>query len=186
MAVTRLFVASGLLDPEMMHGDVMAIGCRTCGTLNPDRSTLCEYCGASLPAPATRRDPFVQRRAASPVTPAYPPTLAYAGSYPARGATKDPSAGLLIELIPGLFGFLGIGYLWAGETLLGIALLLGYWAFWGIVAVVTVLSFGLLLCFFPFFLLLYFAAPIVSALLLQRRLRARQALTVNPYAAAPY
>jgi len=169
----------------MMHGDVMAIGCRTCGTLNTDRATLCEYCGANLSTPTLRRDPFAQRHA-SQVTPAYPVTLAYAGSYPVRGATKDPSAGLLIELIPGLFGFLGIGYLWAGETLLGIALLLGYWAFWSIVAVVTLLSFGLLLCFLPFFILLYLAAPIVSALSLQRRLRARQALTVNPYASAPY
>lgn len=164
----------------------MAIGCQTCGTLNPDRSILCEYCGASLPASATQRDPFVQRRTAVPVTPVYPPTLAYATPYPARGTTKDPSAGLLIELLPGLFGFLGIGYLWAGETLLGIALLLGYWAFWGIVAVAMVLSLGLLLCFLPFFLLLYFAAPIVSALALQRRLRARQALVMNPYATAPY
>ena len=158
---------------------MMAIDCQTCGTLNPDRSTVCEYCGAGLPAPALRRDPFVQRRA-SQVTPAYTPSMAYAGT------TKDPSAGLLIELLPGLFGFLGIGYLWAGETALGIALLLGYWAFWAIVAVVTVLSFGLLLCFFPFFFLLYFAAPIASALLLQRRLRARQALLVNPYAISPY
>ncbi len=168
-----------------MHGDVMAIGCRTCGTLNPDRSTVCAYCGANLPAPALRRDPFVRHRAAQ-VTPTYPATLAYTGSYPARGATKDPSAGLLIELLPGLFGFLGIGYLWAGETVLGIALLLGYWAFWSIVAVITILSFGLLLCFLPFFILLYLAAPIASALLLQRRLRARQALMVNPYATTPY
>ena len=169
----------------MVRGELMAIGCRTCGTLNPDRATVCEYCGAGLPAAAARRDPFVQRRAAH-VTPAYPPALAYTGGYPPRGVAKDPSAGLLIELILGLFGFLGIGYLWAGETVLGIGLLLGYWAFWGIVAVVTVLSFGLLLCFLPFFILLYLVAPIVSALLLQRRLRARQALLMSPYATAPY
>ncbi|HEY8596939.1 MAG TPA: hypothetical protein VIL85_00835 [Thermomicrobiales bacterium] len=163
----------------------MAMSCRTCGTLNPDHSTLCEYCGASLPTPTPRRDPFVQRHP-SQSTPAYPPTMAYAVSYPVRGATKDPSAGLLIELLPGLFGFLGIGYLWAGETALGLALLLGYWAFWAIVAVVTILSFGLLLCFLPFFILLYLAAPIVSALLLQRRLRSRQAVIINPYGTSPY
>lgn len=181
----RYAAAAALSASETLHGDVMAIGCRTCGTLNPDRSTLCEYCGAHLSAPAMQRDPFVQRRA-SQVTPAHPPAMAYRGAYPQRGAMKDPSAGLLIELLPGLFGFLGIGYLWAGETALGLGLLLGYWAFWAIVAVVMVLSFGLLLCFLPFFILLYLAAPIASALLLQRRLRVRQALVVNPYAATPY
>jgi len=132
-----------------------------------------------------RHDPFVQQRAASRVTSAYPSAMAPAVSYPVRGITKDPSAGLLIELLPALFGFLGIGYLWAGETVLGLALLFGCWAFWGIVAVVTALSFGLLLCLFPFFILLYLTAPIVSALLLQRRLRARQALAVNPYPTYP-
>lgn len=98
---------------------------------------------------------------------------------------KDPLIGLLIELLPGFFGFLGIGYLWAGETLLGVALLLGYWAFWTVVAVATLATLGLLLCFLPFFVAFYFAAPIVSAVLLQRRLRARQSLAVRPASAYP-
>lgn len=163
----------------------MAIGCQTCGTLNPDRATVCEYCGASFPATPVYRDPFVRRRPAAPARGAYVNPAPFAqGSRPALGG-KDPSAGLLIELLPGLFGFLGIGYLWAGETLLGIALLLGYWAFWAIVAVATIATLGFLLCFFPFFIALYFAAPIISALLLQRRLRARQALIVSPVSAYP-
>ncbi len=170
----------------MRCGDVMAVGCRTCGTLNPDRSTRCQYCGADLPATPAYRDPFVRQRPGPQVLAPYSPQAARAATYPSVGAVKDPAAGLLIELLPGFFGFLGIGHLWAGETLLGIALLLGYWAFWSIVAVVTIASFGLLLCFLPFFILLYFAAPIVSALVLRRRLRARQALAANPYPAYPY
>lgn len=99
-------------------------------------------------------------------------------------AAKDPAAGLLIELLPGLFGFLGIGYLWAGETLLGIALLLGYWAFWAVV-VATFATLGLLLCFLPFFTMFYFVAPTISALLLQRRLRARQIIIAAPASVYP-
>lgn len=167
----------------------MAIGCQTCGTLNSERATACDYCGASLPAPSAYRDPFVRRRMATPIAGAYgTPAPVAPGSRSAR-SVNDPSAGLLIELLPGLFGFLGIGYLWAGETLLGVALLLGYWAFWAIVAVATIATFGLLLCFFPFLIALYFAAPIISALLLQRRLRARQAIVVSlsaPYHLYPY
>jgi hypothetical protein len=172
----------------------MALGCRTCGTLNPDRATVCEYCGASLPStPLYGHDPFRSRRQERrevvpsmaqtpprPMYPAYPPAGAYAP------APKDPSTGLLIELIPGFFGVLGVGYLWAGELALGLALLLGYWFFWGAVMVATFLTFGLLLCFFPFFILLYFAAPIVSALALQRRLRARQLPPLVARAPYPY
>lgn len=87
------------------------------------------------------------------------------------------------------FGFLGSGYLWAGETVLGVSLLLGYWAFWSVVAIATVLTCGLLRCFLPFLILPFFAAPLISALALQRRLRARQGVPVEmvaPYASYPY
>ena len=155
----------------------MAIGCRTCGTLNPNRASSCAYCGASLPSTPIYRDPFrnrrPERRDIAPYVPAVVPTVVYAP------AVKDPSTGLLIELVPGFFGFLGIGHLWAGETALGLALLFGYWCFWALVGVLTLLTLGLLLCYFPFFILLYFGAPIVSALLLHGRLRRRQALAMR-------
>jgi hypothetical protein len=102
-------------------------------------------------------------------------------------AAKDPGAGLLIELVPGFFGFLGIGYLWAGETAIGLALLIGYWSFWAIVGVLTVLTLGLLLCFLPFFILLFLVAPLISALALQNRLRLRQVQQMQlVYAQQPY
>jgi hypothetical protein len=162
----------------------VAVGCRTCGTLNPDRASTCAYCGASLPSTPIYQDPFrthrLDRQAIVPYVPPAPPLVSYAP------AAKDPSTGLLVELLPGLFGFMGIGYLWAGETALGLVLLLGYWCFWAIVGVLTVLTLGLLLCFFPFFILLYFAAPVISALLLQKRLRQRQAALAVAYAQRPY
>jgi hypothetical protein len=65
-------------------------------------------------------------------------------------------------------------------------LLIGYWCFWAIVGVLTVLTLGLLLCFLPLFGALYFAAPIFSGLLLQKRLRQRQALVANVYYPVPY
>ena len=153
----------------------MTVGCRTCGSLNPTGSAFCQYCGASLPQVPAPRDPF--RVAPRPVPPPDPGALT---------PVKDPSTGLLIEMIPGFFGFLGIGYLWAGDIALGLVLLIGYWCFWAIVGVLTVLTLGLLLCFFPFFLLLYFAAPVISALLLQKRLRQRQAALAVAYAQRPY
>lgn len=42
---------------------------------------------------------------------------------------KDSGLAFLIELIPGLFGFLGIGHMYAGQVTRGVLLLIGYWAF---------------------------------------------------------
>ena len=52
------------------------------------------------------------------------------GQPPYAQPPKDPTVGLLLELI-GFFGFLGIGWIWAGETAVGIALLIGWFFFLG-------------------------------------------------------
>lgn len=171
----------------------MVIACPTCGNQNPAGVRSCQYCGAGLPAsaPEGRRETAAARspdRGGAYTSPADPAPYArqtYGGQYgaptapayaPARVGAKDPNSGLLIELLPGFFGFLGIGWLWAGETALGVALLVGYWCFWGIVAFLTLVTFGFLLCLLPIFGLLYIAAPIISAFALQKRLRERGAL----------
>lgn len=96
-------------------------------------------------------------------------------------AAKDPGTGFVLELLPAFFGFYGIGYIWAGDVGLGLALLFGNWAFWsigGLVAFVfSLFTLGLgLLCITPLFVALYFLGPVVSGLALQRRLKARQVL----------
>jgi hypothetical protein len=87
---------------------------------------------------------------------------------------KDPNTGLVAELIPGLFLFLGVGHMWAGEIALGLALLVGYWFALLALAFLTVITFGLLLCVFPIYLLMWPGVPIASAIILQRRLGREQ------------
>lgn len=176
----------------------MPIACRTCGNQNPDGTTYCQYCGAGFqpaagatppygypppgPAAGTGATPGPGGPAwpvvASP-QPAYhrynPAGRALQSARPALGEVKDPSTGLLLELIPGFFGFLGIGRIWAGDVSLGIGLLLGYWAVWTIAILLIVFSLGILaVCLGPLLFVLYFAAPIASGLILQKELRARQ------------
>ena len=191
----------------------MPVACTTCGNMNPDESSFCQYCGAALTSqPAPPPDAGAGRPSApagvnvepapqSPASPwpaadplrgaqAYHPQQGYGGQYAMQpyappavvlgAGLKDPSTGLLLELIPGFFGFIGIGWLWAGEVGLGVGLLLGYWAVWATAMVLTVLSFGVLgLCLIPMLIVLYFVAPIASALTLQKRLKERQALVVS-------
>jgi hypothetical protein len=92
---------------------------------------------------------------------------------------KDPTVGLLLELI-GFVGFLGIGWIWAGETATGVALLVGWLIFLPIYYVI---------CFFLMFIVIGFCllplpllVPIISGVVLMNRLKARQAAVQFPTA----
>ncbi len=159
----------------------MAVGCRTCGKLNPDGAAQCQYCGAALAA-AVYQDPFVHQRP----QPQQGQQMAEASYAPPGVGFKDPGTGLLLEMIPGFFGFMGVGYLWAGEVGLGLAIMVGYWLFWGAFAVLAVLTLGLLLCLLPIVIPLYIAAPIVSGIMLQRRLQARLQMAAPPTPQYPH
>jgi hypothetical protein len=102
------------------------------------------------------------------------------GFNPLAPPPKDPTTGLLLELI-GLFGFAGIGWLWAGETAIGVALLLGFWAFLAVEVFLMFIVIGF--CLIPLNLVI----PIVSGVLLQKRLKERQALlAAQQYPAQQY
>lgn len=123
-----------------------------------------------------------QAPAPMPARPAYPPVVVAAA---ATAGYKDPSTGLLLEMLPGFFGFLGIGRLWAGEVGLGVGLLLGYWAIWFVSWILIIITAGILaICLGPLLFVLYFAAPITSGILLQKKLKLQQQLpvsTVQPF-----
>lgn len=152
--------------------------CQTCGRLNPPGAQQCQYCGASLPSTPIYQDPF-RSRPQQPAPPGDPWRAQGPGPAAYPVGLKDPNTGLVLELLPGLFGFLGIGHIWAGEVALGVGLLIGYWVAGAMLAVLTLLTLGLLFCFFPIYLLLWPGAPIISAIVLQRRLQRQQQRLVS-------
>lgn len=99
------------------------IACQTRGNRSPVGATVCQYWGVPLPGqspmprqwsppPATRSTPapvVAPARWVEPRPTAYPPVY----YQPAPPAPKDPPTGPLLELVPGLFGFPGIGRIWA-------------------------------------------------------------------------
>ncbi|GIW12125.1 MAG: hypothetical protein KatS3mg061_3182 [Dehalococcoidia bacterium] len=110
---------------------------------------------------------------APPATEAPPPAAApVASAPPLVGAGKDPSTAFLLELLLGLFGFLGIGYLYAGRTNEGLFRLVVF-LIYNLVAWTTilVLSFVVVgICLIPFQLAVQVGVPIWSALRLRREL----------------
>ncbi len=139
--------------------------CPMCGAPNEDDAVFCGNCGAALkpdvppptgatpePEPDPGPDevpvepaPPVEEPApvpsSGPELPPPPPSYGYAARAP-----KDRSTALILEILPGLFGLLGFGWLYAGHTNRGLAWLIGVLV-WDVVAVVLALvtvGFGLL------------------------------------------
>lgn len=72
------------------------------------------------------------------------------GQYYAPYPTKSKGTAMILEIIPGLFGLFGIGWLYSGNTNVGLLLLLSSFAWWAVVFVVAIFSVGFgLLCTCP-------------------------------------
>lgn len=89
------------------------------------------------PPPQPPQQPLPPHPAPPPPVPVQP--------YAPRPA-KDRSIALILELLPGLFGFLGFGWIYAGNTSAGVAWLVGF-LLWTICAVLIDVVSGGLGCF---------------------------------------
>jgi hypothetical protein len=57
---------------------------------------------------------------------------------------RDPFIALILEVVGGFFGFLGLGWIYAGRPAMGIALLIGYWLLdWAIGVTLSIVTIGL-------------------------------------------
>jgi len=103
--------------------------CPNCGATVQSGSRFCNNCGYALPQSAVPPPPA-----------AYNPPPAYARP------GKDPSTALLIELVGTLFGFMGLGWMYAGYTQRGITLLVGWLLVAITCAVLTAFTVGIFAC----------------------------------------
>ena len=56
---------------------------------------------------------------------------------------RDPFVALLLEVLGGFFGFLGIGWIYAGRPVFGILLLISYWLLdWIVGLALSILTVG--------------------------------------------
>ena len=57
---------------------------------------------------------------------------------------RDPFIALVLEVVGGFFGFLGIGWIYAGRPVMGISLLIGYWLLdWIIGITLSIITLGM-------------------------------------------
>jgi TM2 domain-containing membrane protein YozV len=107
-------------------------------------------CGASLTEPmetlesiaSMEPEPAREPQPVSPVSYSQP-----AQPYAPVRPPKDKSIALILEILPGLFGFLGIGWIYAGETSKGVIWLVGFLIYVIISAIIIAVTAGFGACF---------------------------------------
>lgn len=63
---------------------------------------------------------------------------------------RDPFVALLLEFVGGFFGFLGLGWIYAGQPAMGILLLISYWLLdWIIGLTLSISTLGVWCCIWP-------------------------------------
>ncbi|MBM4425269.1 MAG: zinc-ribbon domain-containing protein, partial [Chloroflexi bacterium] len=135
--------------------------CPSCNTENKPDSQFCISCGAKLVAeestppasqPIVATPPVVQPPPPSapypPPAPGYGPPPGYQPPpYPyVQRPPKDRSIALILEILPNLFGFFGFGWIYAGNTSVGIIWLVSVLA-WDFMAAIIVIFTGGFGCF---------------------------------------
>jgi TM2 domain-containing membrane protein YozV len=158
------------------------ITCLNCSTSNPDGTQTCISCGAPLveaaDLPAVEAQPQAELEIPDPspyvepdqaqATPASAPEAPIPDSQAVQPSTleplplkKDRSLAIILEIIPGLFGFLGIGWIYSGFTSAGIAWLVSF-LIWNMIALVICISTAGLgcLCTLPINLIVLIASVI--------------------------
>ena len=125
--------------------------CPNCEASVPDDSRFCNNCGFAMPEQGSIQQPVPQSPAA-PVTYAKP--------------AKDPNIALLIELVGTLFGFMGLGWIYAGDTTHGIIALVLWLIVVIVSAVISILTGGFFACLW---LPAQIVAAIISGLLVKQR-----------------
>ncbi|HUS17682.1 MAG TPA: hypothetical protein VM536_22015 [Chloroflexia bacterium] len=101
------------------------------------------------------------------------PTAAIGGITMAP-VVADPNVLMVIEIIAGIFGFMGVGHILSGRVIQGIVLMVAWWVVaglsWILILPLLLVTCGLGICLLPF---IWWAPPILSALWLRSQMTGR-------------
>ena len=122
--------------------------CQVCGSQNSDDAKFCKNCGAPIALDSIQKPGETLQGGEG-----YPPTVPFAPqpvqTY-AQRPPKDRSIALILEILPGLFGFLGIGWIYSGNTTAGVIWLIGFLIWTAMATLISVLTGGIgIICWLP-------------------------------------
>jgi hypothetical protein len=139
-------------------------GARFCSSCGTPLSTVIEPPAVTMAATETALQ-ISPQPASEPISQAAQPTVVMSSAlqsqepsnlppyqpfpYPQR-PTKDRGVALILEILPGMFGFLGFGWIYSGNTTAGVIWLICFFAWTVFAAIIDVVTVGIfLLCSLP-------------------------------------
>jgi hypothetical protein len=119
--------------------------CPSCGASNEPNSKFCNNCGKTL-------SPNIEQLSQIPAPP--PPNLTNQPVYPydpiQQKPLKDRSIAMVLEILPGLFGFLGFGWIYSGNSSVGVIWLIGFFVWTLVGVIISVVTGGIgAICIIP-------------------------------------
>lgn len=96
------------------------MNCQKCGAVLEADARFCQSCGT-----AVQTRPQTQTSAASTPTGIPGAGVAAGAASAVRPGAKSKSTAMILEIVGGLFGFLGIGWLYACQTQTGLLIMFG-------------------------------------------------------------
>ena len=116
--------------------------CPACTTQNPDEAIFCSRCGSPFNQP--------QAQIPQPSPQPYPTYPSQPQQFVNVRPLKDRSLAMIIEILPGLFGFLGFGWIYAGNTSAGIIWLIAFLGWTVTATIISVMTGGIgIFCWLP-------------------------------------
>ena len=103
------------------------MNCQKCGTVLETNAAFCPNCGAPVQPQASTQQTTANTGSGA--------TLAGSAT-----SVKSKSTALILEIVAGLFGFLGIGWIYAGQTQKGVIFLVANFVVQGLFFVTTVVG----------------------------------------------
>ncbi len=164
-----------LMAPPQPEG---AVACPSCGTANPPGAQFCINCGTPLTSGsvlAGEQQPAVSAELApqppsdlaqtppsatvppstpeaAPMSPLFASAAGAASAAAVAGSSsrKDLGLALILEILPALVGFFGIGWIYSGNVTVGVVLLIAMLLWEGLGLVVALFTVGIgCLCLIP-------------------------------------
>jgi hypothetical protein len=130
------------------------MNCPRCNAENADHARFCANCGQPLTP---------QTASLAPIPPTAPPASSVTTTTP-----PDVNTAFVLEVVLGLIGFMGVGWMYSGQLAVGVILLVGWWIGMAVGLGGSALTLGAGCCLW---IPVQLVAPFISAIILRNQLQ---------------
>ena len=135
------------------------MNCPRCNAENADHARFCANCGQPLTPQTASLQPI----------PSTTPMPSSSATPTATTTPPDVNTAFILEVVLGIIGFMGVGWMYGGQMVIGVGLLMGWWVLMALgIGGSLIFTFGFGCCVW---IPIQLVAPFISAFILRNQLR---------------